>query len=118
MESDDTTIQVGDLDFDITGMNSIILGDDIYTSSSEGDIMLTGFDDPLASIGNTFTWDTLLDNPSIKIGKHEITEETAEKLQALLDMIDSLENDNDLKALFNTQLAFNRIKNTDENQSN
>ena len=89
---------------------SITLGDTIYTAVDD-DFVLTGASQP------QLVWEGRFNNPSIKIGKHEITEETAEKLQALLDVIDSLEDDNDLKALFNTQLAFNRIKNTDEIKS-
>lgn len=103
---------------------SITLGDTIYTTDQ--DFVLTGADDAYTFIdnpdtftstttafGHNFDWmtlDELNDNPSIKLGKHEITEDTVEKLQALLDMIDSLEDDNDLKALFNTQLAFNKIR--------
>ena len=101
---------------------SITLGDTIYTS--DNDFVLTGTiaDDLAYTTGDTFTgditnWNWLDADPTIQLGKHTITEQTVEKLQALLDVIDSLEDDNDLKALFNTQLAFNRIKNTDETKS-
>lgn len=105
---------------------TITLGDSIYTS--DNDIILTGADDTLTTAGWNIDnsgindilmggWSTDYENTSITFGKHVITEETVEKLQALLDMIDSLEDDNDLKALFNTQLAFNRINNTDEIKS-
>ena len=106
---------------------TITLGDTIYTS--DNDFVLTGADDTFTTTGwnidksgiddiLTGGWYTDYENPSITIGKHEITEKTVEKLQALLDVIDSLEDDNDLKALFNTQLSLNRIRGEDENKSN
>ena len=97
---------------------SITLGDTICTSDASDSYGIADDTFTFTTTGtDNWIWGDLLDNPSIKIGKHEITEETVEKLQALLDMIDSLEDDNDLKALFNTQLAFNRINNTDETKS-
>ena len=97
---------------------SITLGDSIYTSDASDSFAIADDTFSFSTTDNgNWMWEDLLDKPSIKIGKHEITEETAEKLQALLDVIDSLEDDNDFKALFNTQLAFNRINNIDENKS-
>lgn len=96
-----STTDIGNIDLD----NTITIGDSV-------DFTLSGKD------SFEFYTDSLYEtSPSIRLGKHEITEETAEKLQALLDVIDSLDNDNDLKALFNTQLSFNRIKNTNETKS-
>lgn len=89
----DDTIMVGDDAFDITG-------DDVFT--------IAGLDNWITDYSAA---------PSIKIGKYEITEDTAEKLHAVLDVIENLEHNNEFKALFNTQLSMNRIRGEDEDQS-
>ena len=48
-------------------------------------------------------------------GRTEITEAIAEKMIALIDMIEGLDDNNALKELFNTQLGMNKIRgNNDE----
>lgn len=67
------------------------------------------------------SWVTLNDvmlDPSIKIGKHSIDENMLDKLTALLDVIESLEDDHDFKAMYNTQLSMNKLRGDNENQSN
>ena len=101
---------------------TITLGDSIYSSDNtftipDNDFFTFQADDSVTPTGD-WVWTDLLDPPTIRIGNHVITEETVEKLQALLDVIDSLEDDNDLKSLFNTQLSLNKIRGEDENKSN
>ena len=105
MSSEDYDVRLDDPYFDINNSETITVGDDTFSILGEDTFTIGGLDNWLSGYSAA---------PAIQIGKYEITEDTVEKLHALLDVIESLEHDNDLKALFNTQLSFNRIKNTDE----
>ncbi len=61
-------------------------------------------------------WDDLFTTPAeIKVGDRVITADMVDKLAALIDMIEGLDDDNALKELFNTQLGMNKIRgNNDE----
>lgn len=64
---------------------------------------------------NSIKWDDVFLNPAIKIGGTEITEEVAEKMVALIDVIEGMDDDAQIKQLFDTQLAMNKIRgNNDE----
>lgn len=47
--------------------------------------------------------------PHISIDGYKIDAVMVEKIKALLDVIEQLDDDNELKCLLNTQLAFNRL---------
>ena len=97
---------------DITVGDSIKLGN--YADEISGDTCDTftyttkQFDD--------IKWDDLFTTPAeIKIGGKVITEDMVDKLAALIDMIEGLDDDNALKELFNTQLGMNKIRGEHDN---
>ena len=56
-------------------------------------------------------WDDLFTTPAeVKVGDTVLTADMVEKLGALIDMIEGLDDDNALKELFNTQLGMNKIR--------
>ncbi len=98
--------------------------DDITVGNS---IKLSGYADEISGDScDTFTyttkqfddikWDDLFTTPQeIKVGDRVITADMVDKLAALVDMIEGLDDDNALKELFNTQLGMNKIRgNNDE----
>ena len=82
---------------DITTMDDIVFNDDCDTFT------IPDFDDALK-------WDDVFLNPAIKIGGTEITEEVAEKMVALIDLIEGMDNDAQLKQMFETQVSMNKIR--------
>ena len=103
-------------------------GDVMWSDITVGDTVTLGnyADEISGDTCDTFTyttkqfeqikWDTLFDTPAeIKVGDRVITADMVEKLGALIDMIEGLDDDNALKELFNTQLGMNKIRgNNDE----
>jgi len=111
--SDFVTVPVGDTMWsDITVGDTVKLGN--YADEISGDTCDTftyttkQFDD--------IKWDDLFTTPAeIKVGDKVITADMVDKLTALVDMIEGLDDDNALKELFNTQLGMNKIRgNNDE----
>ena len=102
--SDTITVTAGsDWLTDITTMDDIVFNDDCDT-----------FTVPSMN-NNSVKWDDVFLNPAIKIGGTEITEEVAEKMVALIDVIEGMDDDAQIKQLFDTQLAMNKIRgNNDE----
>ena len=107
--SDFVTVPVGDdtMWSDITEGDSIKLGN--YADEISGDTCDTftyttkQFDD--------IKWDDLFTTPKeVKIGDTVITADMVDKLAALIDMIEGLDDDNALKQLFDTQLGMNKIR--------
>ncbi len=108
--SDFVTIPAVDHDVmwsDITEGDSIKLGN--YADEISGDTCDTftyttkQFDD--------IKWDDLFTTPKeVKIGDTVITADMVDKLAALIDMIEGLDDDNALKQLFETQLGMNKIR--------
>lgn len=105
-------------DADSDWLSGITVGDSIklgnYADEISGDTCDTftyttkQFDD--------IKWDDLFESkPEIKVGDTVLTSDMVEKLGALIDMIEGLDDDNALKELFNTQLGMNKIRgNNDE----
>ena len=98
---------------DITAGDSIKLGN-------------YGGDDYFDDTCDTFTyttkqfdeikWDDIFTTaPEIRIGDSVITADMVDKLTALIDMIEGLDDDNALKELFNTQLGMNKIRGEHDN---
>ena len=110
--SDTVTVTSADCDTtwisDITMMGvTVKLGN--YSDDESGDSCDTftyttkQFDD--------IKWDDLFTTPQeVKVGDKVLTEDMVEKLGALIDMIEGLDDDNALKELFNTQLGMNKIR--------
>ena len=107
-------------------------GSDTITVSAEADWLtdITTMADSDIVVGmpgsgcDTFTipdfddglkWDDVFLNNTVKIGNTEITEAIAEKMIALIDMIEGLDDNNALKELFNTQLGMNKIRGEHDN---
>ena len=92
---------------DITVGESIKLGN--YADEISGDTCDTftyttkQFDD--------IKWGDLFETPAeVKVGDTVLTADMVEKLGALIDMIEGLDDDNALKQLFDTQLGMNKIR--------
>jgi hypothetical protein len=96
------TVTVGD-DIDWDNMGTITISD---TSTAT---------DTFSILTDTITFDdtTWTTNPDIKIGKYTITEEKLEKLDALLEAIDLLSDENDLKSLLDNVRILKKLKNED-----
>ena len=61
-------------------------------------------------------WDDIFTSPpEIKVGDSVITADMVDKLTALIDMIEGLDDNNALKELFNTQLGMNKIRGEHDN---
>lgn len=82
---------------DITTMDDIVFNDDCDTFT------IPDFDDALK-------WDDVFLNNTVKIGNTEITEAIAEKMIALIDLIEGMDNDAQLKQMFETQVSMNKIR--------
>ena len=92
---------------DITVGESIKLGN--YADEISGDTCDTftyttkQFDD--------IKWGDLFETPAeVKVGDTVLTADMVEKLGALIDMIEGLEDENPIKQLFDTQLGMNKIR--------
>ena len=110
------TVTVTTADCDTTWLNDITVGDTVvlksYKDDESGDycdsfVYTDKFDD--------IKWDSLFDTPKeIKVGDRVLTSDMVEKLGALIDMIEGLDDDNALKQLFDTQLGMNKIRGDNE----
>lgn len=80
-------------------------------SISMDDIAL-GFSDSTCDvkIPEDLDWGNYFTSDQIQVGKHKITSDMVEKLQALLDIMENLDNENEIKQLFNTQISMNKIR--------
>ena len=110
------TITITAADGDTSWLNDITVGDTVklgsYSDGESGDgcdtfVYTDKFDD--------IKWDSLFDTPKeIKVGDRVLTADMVEKLGALIDMIEGLDDDNALKQLFDTQLGMNKIRGDNE----
>jgi hypothetical protein len=110
------TITVTTADCDTSWLNDITVGDTVklgrYSDGESGDscdtfVYTDKFDD--------IKWGSIFDTPKeIKVGDRVLTSDMVEKLGALIDMIEGLDDDNALKELFNTQLGMNKIRGDNE----
>ena len=96
---------------DITVGDSVKLGqyaDEISGDTCDTFVYTNKFDE--------IKWDDLFESkPEIKIGDTVLTADMVEKLGALIDMIEGLDDNNALKELFNTQLGMNKIRGEHDN---
>lgn len=108
-------------DYNYDNMGSITVGSDIYTTI-DTTIDTSTIDTSTVTINDASTpYFTLDDNitldfnninkeSKIQIGKFELDEEKLGKLDALLSVIESLEDDNAIKELYNAQRMIDKIK--------
>jgi hypothetical protein len=92
------------------------MNDNITITGDTSTVTLTDYD----NIATTYTLDTshniTLDydgyklDPSITVGNEVITEEKLRKLNALLKVIEDLEDDNPIKECYNAQQMFDKMK--------
>lgn len=90
----------------------------VYTSDDNDTVTITLND--YDNITSTYTLDTSQNitfnvddykiSPSITVGNEEITEEKLRKINALLKVIEDLEDDNPLKECYNAQQMFDKMK--------
>ena len=93
---------------------------DTITISADDTITLDSTDASTVTIDNSTCDASFMDNfnlsdtfgtpQEIQVGKTRITSEVAEKMVALIDMIEGLDDQDQLKELFNTQLSMNKIR--------
>ncbi len=99
-------------DYSYDNMGTITVGDDIYTTTDTSTVTISGSSTPYFTLDDNITLD--LDNTymesKIQLGKFELDEEKLGKLDALLNVIESLEDDNAIKELYNAQRMIDKIK--------
>ena len=101
-DTDTVTIDLPkDWDFSL----DTITADSFTITDTTCDVDLTMMSDILT----VSTIDTLLSKPSLSIGDVELQEEDLKKLKALVDLLEGLDDENELKQMFNTQKSLNEI---------
>lgn len=109
-----TTTTDASLDFSLDSvLDNIFVDDDTsnyYTTNTMCDIDLTNLGDTITvSANDNLTFNTQAMPASIRIGEVELDETALKKLKALVDMLEGLDDDNELKQMFNTQQSLNEI---------
>ena len=70
----------------------------------------------MTSSSGTVSIDTTMLDNSIRIGNTKITEDELKDIMILLDIIKDLDDDNPLKALYNSKKMLDKMKVQDENK--
>ena len=70
----------------------------------------------MTSSSGTVSIDTTMLDNSIRIGDTKITEDELKDIMILLDIIKDLDDDNPLKALYNSKKMLDKMKIQDENK--
>ena len=84
---------------------------DWLTDMTMEDIVINDCDTyTIPDFDNTLKWDEVFLNSAVKIGNTEITEAIAEKMVALIDLIEGMDDDAQLKQMFETQVSMNKIR--------
>lgn len=104
-------------DCDTTRVSDITVGDTVKLNSYLDDMSGDHCDTfTVHTHNNEIEWGNLFETPKeIKVGDRVLTSDMVEKLGALLDVIEGLDDHNALKELFNTQLGMNKIRGENEN---
>jgi hypothetical protein len=92
---------------------TITMADSAITLSDTVTVTVDNLDNDLDVLGfsNNYSYTTRTEQPNtITLGDVVITEKKLEKLSALLDIIEGME-DSDLLDMLNTQTALNKVKN-------
>lgn len=101
-------------DYSYDNMGSITVGDEIYTTTDTSTVTISGSSTPYFTLDDNITldFDNINTESKIQIGKFELDEEKLGKLDALLNVIESLEDDNPVKELYNAQRMIDKMKGT------
>ena len=102
---DPFTISVADdNNFDWDSIGTITL-----STTSDSSIILG----PLGPLSDTITFDDTVwtSKPSIQIGNTTITEDTVKNLEALVETIQNLPEDNEFRTMFESILILKKLKN-------
>jgi len=103
-------------DYNYDNMGSITVGSDIYTTidttMDTSTVTINDASTPYFTLDDNITLDfnNINKENKIQIGKFELDEEKLGKLDALLSVIESLEDDNAIKELYNAQRMIDKIK--------
>jgi hypothetical protein len=100
------------IDLDLTGLDTIYSSDTVYSSDTTSTTTSNWSvcDSDYFSLDNNITITTgTTPAGTIALGNHTITEEKLAKLDALLDVVESAEG-SEIKAMFDTALALNKLK--------
>lgn len=102
-------------DYSYNNMGSITVGSDIYTTNDAtidtSTVTISGSGAPYFTLDSTpLNPDDIKIESKIHIGKFELDEEKLGKLDALLNVIESLEDDNPVKELYNAQRMIDKMK--------
>lgn len=103
-------------DYNYDNMGSITVGSDIYTTidttMDTSTVTINDASTPYFTLDDNITLDfnNINKESKIQIGKFELDEEKLGKLDALLSVIESLEDDNAIKELYNAQRMIDKIK--------
>ena len=105
--TDTVTVTIkNDFDFSLSDIITSGDGSDYYVSPpSDCDIDLGYLGDSLTITPN----DQLTIPASMTIGNVKLDEGDLKKLKALIDLLEGLDDDNELKQMFNTQKSLNEI---------
>jgi len=110
---DSDTITVATADSDTTWLSDITMGDTIKLNTYSDEISGDMCDSYTYTTGD-IKWDDLFTTPAeIKVGDRVITADMIDKLSAIIDMIEGLESNNELRQIFETQLTMNKIRGND-----
>lgn len=94
--NEDTITVQGDMgDLSIDTLTTVTLKDNTCDTFTLDDIYLSDY----GTIKN-----------EIKVGDQTVTPELVEKMQALFDIIENMDDNNQIKQLFNTQISMNKIR--------
>lgn len=107
MSDDDDHIMINtntNLDLGLTD-STYYVGDNLDVDT----ITIKDTDSWYSSVADTFTFTGVSPPASIKIGDTTLDENAFKKLQALLDLIENLDDEHQLKQLLMGQLALNEL---------
>ena len=100
------------MDVSSYSMDTITLTNDFDTVTITDD---SGFTlQGMTSSSGTYTIDTSVLDNSISIGSTKLTEDELKDIMVLIDIIKDLDDDNPIKALFNSKKMLNKMKVKDE----
>tara|TARA_B100001057_G_scaffold144073_1_gene143810 strand:- start:3727 stop:4044 length:318 start_codon:yes stop_codon:yes gene_type:complete len=100
------------MDVSSYSMDTITLTNDYDTVTITDD---SGFTlQGMTSSSGTYTIDTSVLDNSISIGSTKLTEDELKDIMVLIDIIKDLDDDNPIKALFNSKKMLNKMKVKDE----
>jgi|TARA_A100001011_G_scaffold226842_2_gene234881 hypothetical protein len=100
------------MDVSSYSMDTITLTNDCETVTITDD---SGFTlQGMTSSSGTYTIDTSVLDNSISIGSTKLTEDELKDIMVLIDIIKDLDDDNPIKALFNSKKMLNKMKVKDE----